>query len=158
MRVVIADTGPINYLILIDCIHIFPRLFTHVVLPAAVVRELSDRNAPHSVRAWIGAPPDWVEIYRRQDDSRLLPGLGSGESEAIRLSEELQPGVLLMDDRRGAAAAAARGLRVAGTLGILARAADAGIIDLAAAFSSLTETNFRYQQRMLDALLKRSGA
>ena len=34
MRLVIADTGPINYLVLIGCIDVLPALFEKVTLPS----------------------------------------------------------------------------------------------------------------------------
>jgi predicted nucleic acid-binding protein len=46
MRLVIADTGPLNYLVLIDCINVLPLLFEKVVLPAAVRSELANQKAP----------------------------------------------------------------------------------------------------------------
>jgi predicted nucleic acid-binding protein len=48
---VIADTSPINYLILIDHVQILARLFTRVVLPSAVAEELAATDAPVEVRA-----------------------------------------------------------------------------------------------------------
>jgi predicted nucleic acid-binding protein len=36
VRLVIADTGPINYLILIGNIDLLPALFENVILPSAV--------------------------------------------------------------------------------------------------------------------------
>jgi len=36
MRTVIADTGPLNYLILIEAASILPRLFATVLFPTAV--------------------------------------------------------------------------------------------------------------------------
>ena len=65
MQLVIADTGPINYLILIGHIDILPALFRKVILPAAVRAELDD--APPAVRDWIAAPPSWVEIRDTHD-------------------------------------------------------------------------------------------
>jgi predicted nucleic acid-binding protein len=62
VRLVIADTGPINYLVLIDCIDLLPALFQKVILPTAVQRELDDRETPASVRTWIANPPAWVEV------------------------------------------------------------------------------------------------
>jgi predicted nucleic acid-binding protein len=41
VRLVIADTGPVNYLIPIGHIDLLPRMFERVVLPAAVRDELS---------------------------------------------------------------------------------------------------------------------
>ena len=62
MQLVIADTGPVNYLILIGQIDLLPRLFQRVILPTAVKEELDDIGAPVAVRAWIGSHPAWLEI------------------------------------------------------------------------------------------------
>jgi predicted nucleic acid-binding protein len=62
VRLVIADTGPINYLILIGHIDLLPRMFERVVLPAAVQTELSNPLAPPSVQRWIADMPTWLEI------------------------------------------------------------------------------------------------
>jgi hypothetical protein len=53
MRLVVADTGPINYLVLIDAIEVLPKLFEQVLVPAAVYDELSHADAPPPVRAFI---------------------------------------------------------------------------------------------------------
>jgi predicted nucleic acid-binding protein len=53
------------------------------------------------------------------------------------------------------AAARARGLEVTGTLGLLDRAAQRGLIDLPTAFAALKATNFHVPQELLDALLAR---
>ena len=42
MRLIIADTGPINYLVLIGNIDLLPVLFDKVILPSAVQAELTD--------------------------------------------------------------------------------------------------------------------
>jgi hypothetical protein len=52
VRVVIADTGPVNYLILIRHIDLLPRMFEKVILPGAV-----QANSPVSRRPrlfWAG--------------------------------------------------------------------------------------------------------
>ncbi|MBV9035078.1 MAG: hypothetical protein JO182_11360 [Acidobacteriaceae bacterium] len=62
MRLVIADTGPVNYLLLIGHIEILPALFEAVILPSAVKRELTHQDTPLSVRRWNVDPPKWVEV------------------------------------------------------------------------------------------------
>jgi predicted nucleic acid-binding protein len=58
-----------------------------------------------------------------------------------------------MDDRRGVVFALRKGLVVTGTMGLLARAAKRGMLDLTDAFARLKRTNFRYRQDIMDALL-----
>ena len=38
MTIVVADTGPIHYLILIDAIETLPTLFDRIILPGSVAR------------------------------------------------------------------------------------------------------------------------
>lgn len=54
--IVVADTGPINYLILIGYIDVLPALFEKIMLPSVVRDELTQPNAPLPVRSWIAAP------------------------------------------------------------------------------------------------------
>jgi len=55
---------------------------------------------------------------------------------------ELHADVLLMDDQEGVAVARNKGFEVIGTLGILGRAAQRQLLDLADAFDRLKRTNF----------------
>ena len=53
MRLVVADTSPLNYLILIEQVEILPALFEKVFVPQIVRDELQHSEAPESVRRWI---------------------------------------------------------------------------------------------------------
>lgn len=153
MQLVIADTGPINYLILIERVGILPLLFEKVILPSVVRDELT--AAPPLVRQWIADPPAWVEVRQTAHVHRdaTLENLDAGERDAIALAVDLHADLLLMDDREGVIAARSKGLTVAGTLGVLGLAAHHGLIDLAESFDRLKRTNFRYQQEIMDRLL-----
>jgi predicted nucleic acid-binding protein len=53
MTVVVADTSPINYLLLIGQISILPGLYDEIAIPPEVLAELKDGNAPPEVLRWI---------------------------------------------------------------------------------------------------------
>jgi predicted nucleic acid-binding protein len=57
--VVVADTSPICYLVLIGEVEILPALFEKIVVPTAVRDELAHAGAPEAVRNWMRAPPRW---------------------------------------------------------------------------------------------------
>jgi predicted nucleic acid-binding protein len=158
MRLVVADTGPINYLILIDAIGVLPKLFERIFIPVAVHKELIDSEAPEEVRAWILQAPAWLEVRANPElengspDERILD---EGERAAIALARVISADLILMDDRAGVAVAQQHGLVVTGTLGVLELAARRGMIDLASAFARLKSTNFRYPPQIIDALLAR---
>ncbi len=61
---VIADTGPINYLLLIGHLEILPSLFERVILPSAVMEELTDPDTPRIVREWVAELPGCIEVKR----------------------------------------------------------------------------------------------
>ncbi len=78
----------------------------------------------------------------------------AGERAAIELAQAAGATLLLIDDH----AARAMGLKTIGTLGILARAAQLGLVDLEGAFTSLRATNFRFHENLLQSLLAQYGA
>ena len=155
MRVVVADTGPLNYLVLIEAIDLLPRLFEQVLVPAAVYDELNHKDAPALVRAFIAQKPAWLDIRPNPDppDGVIDATLDDGERAAIALAASIGADLILMDDRAGVAAAYRHGLAVTGTIGVLDLAARRGLVDLATAFAKLKATNFRYPPGIMDALL-----
>lgn len=155
MRFVVADAGPIHYLVLTGDIALLPSLFAKVLTPERVRDELAHARAPEAVRAWIAAPPPWLEIRPVEGgrDADDLAALDAGERDAIALALATKADLLLMDDQGGVAAARRRGFAVTGTLGLLDLAARKGLVDLAAAFARLKATSFYYRQGLLDALL-----
>ena len=128
--IVVADTSPLNYLILIDEIKLLAALFGQVLVPQAVVRELAQEKTPLPVRQWITCPPPWLEVRTLVSAANpALMNLDAGEREAIQLALELRISTVLMDEADGREAAERLHLEVRGTLGILERAAKIGKID-----------------------------
>lgn len=154
MRLVIADTGPINYLILIGQVEILPALFERIVLPSVVRTELSHPDAPPIVRAWIENPPVWLQIVIAPSVTNS-PAVYRGEAAAIDLAISMQADLLLIDDRRAANLAKRRGVRVTGTLGLIDLAANRGLLDFRQAIESLARTSFRRPHGLIQALLKK---
>ena len=160
MRLVIADTSPLNYLVLIEQVEILPALFEKVIVPQIVRNELRHDEAPESVRRWIADPPTWLEIapLGHDSDDPDLQRLDDGERAAILLAIQIDADLLLIDDGDGVNIARSRGFAVTGTLGILDLAAGRGLIRLSDAVERLKNTSFRCHPRVLDALLARHPA
>lgn len=88
MTVVVADTSPLNYLVLIEAIDLLPRLYGRIVVPAEVLRELSDDGAPPRVSEWAMNLPEWVEVRSAPPtDDPALSLLDQGERSAILLAQ-----------------------------------------------------------------------
>jgi len=137
--IVVADASPLRYLILIEHAHVLRALYGRVLLPPAVVAELSHERTPDVVRTWLSSSsPEWLLV---QAPLQALPALqrvlGAGEREAIALAEELSADALLMDDRNARREAENRNLVVLGILRLLADAAEHGFADLRVALNRL---------------------
>ena len=99
--------------------------------------------------------PGWLEVSVVSTcDDASLGRLDEGEKSAIALGLSLSADLILIDDRRGAAAARGKGFEVTGTLGILDLAARRGMVDLYEALARLRATNFRRREELFAALLK----
>jgi predicted nucleic acid-binding protein len=157
---VVADTSPINYLVLLEQTAVLPALYTRVLLPPAVVTELQDLEAPEEVRAWVANLPAWCEVRGPAPlgEAETLAHLGAGEREAILLAQELQADVLLIDEEEGRQAARSRALTVTGTLGVLERAAERGLLDLPSTLARLLTTSFRVRDELIQGMLARNAA
>ncbi len=154
--IVVADASPIHYLVLIDAADLLHRLYERVLVPEAVAEELKQVAAPEPVRAWMAQPPQWCEI--RSDppsDPAVDPLLDPGERAAITLALSVSAERLLIDDWEGRVAAVRHRLLVTGTLGILAEAHRARVLDFEAALARLSQTNFYLSQELLDHLRQR---
>jgi len=136
--IAIADTSPLNYLVLIGETEILERLYGRVVVPEAVWRELQHPETPATVAEWVAHRPAWLQIERTtvpQDAGLQL--LAEGEREAIVLAQKYQPqALLLMDEGKGRREATRRKLRITGTLGVLNDAASRGWVNLPSALET----------------------
>ena len=116
--IVVSDTSPLNYLVLIDLQHILPELFERILIPAAVRDELqSAGEAPEAIERFMAAAPAWLETRQVSEVDPKLQHLDRGEREAITLAASLSAGSVLIDEKKGRLAARESGL--AASLGIL---------------------------------------
>jgi predicted nucleic acid-binding protein len=153
--IVVADTSPLRYLILIEHVHVLPALYGHVVVPPAVIAELNQEQTPDLVKTWLSNMPEWLQVQvprRALTSPRTV--LGAGEREAIALATELSADALLMDDRDARQEAERLGVPVLGTLRVLVDASEHGFAHLSTAFDRLRQTNFRASEQLLKRLLE----
>ena len=155
--IVVADTTPLNYLVLIGQIELLSTLYHTVLIPQEVHRELQQTATPPDVRAWALDLPGWCQVRASSSTPDVaLSGLDPGEREAIQLALEAKVDVLLMDEAEGRQEALRRNLQVAGTLAVLERAAQRGLIDFRVVLERLDQTNFRLSARIRQEFLKRN--
>ena len=108
--IVIADTSPLHYLVLLEYAEVLQHLYGRVIIPRAVVRELQAERTPPGVRQWIANPPSWLEVREitvppdpaladpkpgpcqlHATSDAQLPGAHSSRRESRRLRGALPP-------------------------------------------------------------------
>jgi predicted nucleic acid-binding protein len=154
--IVISDTSPLCYLVVIGEISLLPELFGQVSIPPAVVDELRDAAAPNEVVRWISDPPNLLQIATPESIDFSLD-LGPGEMEAIALARQFATSILLIDERRGTQTARKLGLKTTGTLGLLQLASSKGQLNLAECIARLRSTNFRCSDAIYSQILSQSS-
>jgi predicted nucleic acid-binding protein len=153
--IVVADTSPLNYLILIDRIDVLKPLYGGIVVPSAVRDEMLHPSAPALARVWAGNLPSWIEVREPGATTRQFPrGLGAGEREAIAFAHAHKADLVLIDEKLGRREAQLLGLQVIGTLGILQEAHERGLLDLREAIQRLQGTTFQIAPSLLRSALE----
>jgi len=155
--IVVADSGPLHYLILLEHIELLRRFYGQVLVPEPVAGELSAAAAPAVVRDWITKPPTWVDVRPVPSDavSMIRYDLDLGERAAIALAETMHADLLLIDEAAGRAEAKRRHLRVTGTLGVLRVGAEQGLVNVPDLLERLKATSFYLDETLLHTVFDR---
>jgi predicted nucleic acid-binding protein len=154
--ILVSNTSPLCYLVLIGYAEILPKLYGNVHVTQAVLEELRHPDAPPVVRHWATSPPGWLKIHSDPEaPDPTLAALDPGERTALLLAAQLRSDVVLLDESVARAFAVQRGLKVSGTLGVLWDAAQAGLLELPTALDLLRKTNFRASPALWKSLYTR---
>lgn len=121
--IIVADTSPPLHLGRIGRLDLIAAVVGRVTVPRTVWEELVQPGTRPDVVAALRSA-DWIDVV--QDPPGQDLGLDPGETAAILLAEKLSADALLIDERCGRVVAAARGIAVIGTLGIVAGARRSG--------------------------------
>jgi uncharacterized protein len=154
--IVVVNTSPLIALDRIERLDVLRSLFGRIVRPQSVVDELVSGKSIHGGSPtlfdapWMDTVPDPAEAVFRKE-------LGAGETAAITLAKKMSADLILLDDLAARRVAFGLGLRVSGTLGVLAAAAQRGIIpDFAEAIESLRRAGARVSDGIVAAALERA--
>jgi predicted nucleic acid-binding protein len=154
VTVIVSDNSPLNLLIRLGVEEVLPRLFGRVLIPPEVVGEMHHQKTPPEVRVFLANPPTWLQI-KAPTTIQAIPDLDPGETAAISLAIELSA-LLMIDENEGRMAAKSRGLEVIGAIGVLERAANAGLIpDLGQVHSHIRTLRFFISDDLLRQSLDR---
>lgn len=151
--VVVADSSPLRYLIVLGEQDLLPELLGEIWIPSAVLEELSASATPVGVRAFLHSPPGWLQV--RDPEKGFLEGipiqLDRGERAALALARELGADLVLLDDAAARAQARSLGFRITGTVGLLRLAAERGIINVPDTVEQLRQCGFYLSESLIRA-------
>ncbi|MCL4532115.1 MAG: DUF3368 domain-containing protein [Actinobacteria bacterium] len=154
----VSNAGPIIHLSWIGYLNLLSQLFDEILVPIAVRDEIL-RPAPEvpgvpEIHAAFQA--GWLAVRAVTDLTRaeqLRADLDPGEAEAIALAEELGADLLLLDERRARAVAVSRRIPIAGTLGILRKARERGLVQMVSPLiDELRLRGFRISAELVEEL------
>jgi predicted nucleic acid-binding protein len=147
--VVITDTSCLIALTKLNMLGLLHDLYRHVVITEEVYAEFGEEL------------PSWVEVRQVSNKKyqQLLEGiLDKGEASAIALALEMDNALLIIDDLKGRKEAKRMGIKMTGTLGVLFRAKQAGIISaLKPYLEQLQACDFRIAPAIVEKLLRESN-
>ena len=118
-NLVIADTSCLIVLSKIGQIELLRQLFDEITITPEIAEEFGNDL------------PKWVIVKRVIDEKRkqiLALDLDLGEASAIALAMESEVALLLIDERKGRQVAQQLKLPITGTLGVLIKAKEEGLI------------------------------
>ena len=146
-KIVIADSTCLIGLSKIGQLDVLRHLFEKILIPSAVYHEVVVLGAGRFGADEV-ANAKWIEI--QEVENRLAVQafrltLGAGESEAIVLAQECEADFIILDDWKARQMALGLSLPVVGTVAVLTRASEKGVIkDLQSTLEDLRKAGFRF--------------
>lgn len=129
---IVTNTSPLIALGKMGAFDVIAQLPYEFICPTQVQTEIESGAA----KGYAVTVPDWVKVLPLTAplSPLVLAGLDRGEAEVIQLVLEQGIGLVCIDERKGRQAAAAAGLQVVGSLGLLAKAKVLDLIPAARPF------------------------
>jgi predicted nucleic acid-binding protein len=158
--IVVSNATPLIGLAMAERFDLLQKLFGRIYIPQGVYDEVVTEGGQRfgtqevSDAAWI----ELVEVKDRLAVEVLADDLGKGESETIVLAREMGADWVLVDERLARRKLDALGIPTIGTLGILLKAKEVGLLRTVAPSVELLRTRgFRLSRRVYDDVLRIAG-
>lgn len=158
MLKVVSNTTPIITLLKLSKLSLLKELYGEIFIPAAVFGEIeAGKEKPYyqdlSKIEWIKI----IDILDKQAVTYFLD-LDSGEAEAIILATEINADLILIDEKLGRFHAKHTGLKVTGTLGVLIKAKNQGLIgEFKPYLTELSDKDVWISQKLIKEILHLVG-
>ncbi len=159
--IIVSNTTPLIGLASIERFDLLYKLFDKIYISQAVYQEavtfgheIGGAKQEVSTASWIKT----LVVNDRLAVNVLLDELDLGESETIVLAYEIGANWVLMDERKGRRKLSQLGLNKIGTLGILLKAKQVGIISvIKPEIEKLHKQGFSLSQTVINTVLNQAG-
>lgn len=150
---IIADSGPIFSLAIIDKLELLNQLFDEIKISKAVWKEITSDKSTKFYKKIDHFFKSKVTNIKGFNDLTFI--MDYGESESVILYKELNADFLLIDDKKARKIAETFDIKCIGTLGILSSAKEKGFIkELKPLFNTFLAENRYYSIAILNKLLE----
>lgn len=128
MHEVVCDTSPLQYLHQLGLLEMLPQIYGRVLIPQAVADEIRA-----GLKAGVNLPVpdglDWLDERKVTDSPWPVPrDIHRGEAEVMALARTIPGARVILDDLAARRHARLLGLDCTGTLGILLKAKQRGLV------------------------------
>ena len=154
MAVVVSDSTPLHYLVLVGHDSVLQKLYGEILVPPAVLQELSHPSAPPVISTWAKSPPAWLTVRGPQSLPSGFDDLDYGERQALALAKEIHAELVLLDDKVARRRAEQESLKVKGTLGVVSDAAKAGLLNFRETVEMLRRTSMHMDPKLVERIIE----
>jgi predicted nucleic acid-binding protein len=148
-KVVISDTSCLIILEKLNALELLHQLYLEVITTPEVQREFGKDL------------PDWITLKTPKDTllvDAFKEDVDPGEAGAIALAIEISNTMLIIDDRKGRILANRMALTFMGSLGLLLKAKERGLIKTIRPYTDrMLQTDFRISRALIEYALQQAN-
>ena len=155
MRKIISNTTPIITLLTISRLELLRDIYGKIIIPDGVFQEIEEDNSKNFYKDL--SQIDQIEIKPIVDKEPLkyISDLNKGEAEVIVLANEIKADLVIIDEKAGREYAEHFGLKQTGTIGILLKAKQLGLISrIKPLLITIKENGIWLGQKFINHVLK----
>ncbi|MBW6534920.1 MAG: DUF3368 domain-containing protein [Mariniphaga sp.] len=158
MPEIVSNTTPLISLLKIDKLNLLKEIYRKISVPNAVFKELEQgkQKAYYQDISKI----NWIRIVdiKNKEIGQFLFDLDEGEAEAIILAKELNADLLILDEKLGRDYAKKLNIKITGTLGVLLKAKEMGLIDsVRELLNVLVDKGVWLNPKLIEKVIKLAG-
>ena len=158
--IVVSNSTPLIAMAMADQFDLLRKIFGRIYIPDGVHEEVVEQGGERFGATDVRQAA-WIEVIAARDKLAvqvLEDDLGTGESETIVLAREMEADWVLVDERLARRKLELLGVRTIGTLGILLKAKEIGLLlTIRPEVDKLRDRGFRLGRHVYKDVLRMAG-